>query len=175
MKNLSAAVLIAAFLSCAVAHAQQLQPAASWEPWRFLIGHWVGEGGTGVPGQATTGEAWFKLDLQGRVLVRVDHSEYAATKEHPAFAHDGLMIIWGDPTGRFRADYWDNEGHVIRYTATADGKTATFLSDVIPHQPRYRLTYVQTAPDQVTVKFEIAPPDKPEQFRLYVEGKTRKQ
>lgn len=174
MKARLTTVLLAIVLSGAAAGAQQAQQVPSWEAWKFLIGHWVGEEGGGAPGQSTSGEAWFKLDLQGRVLIRTDHSEYPANKDHPAFAHDGLMIIWAEPGGRVRADYWDNEGHVIRYTATSDGKTATFVSDEAPQQPRYRLTYTQTAPDHVTVKFEIAPPGKAEQFQMYVQGKTRR-
>ncbi len=159
-------------LLAAVTAAQVQKP--SWTGWEFLMGTWMAEEGSGgQPGQATKASAAFKLDLQRQVLVRTDHSEYPATRQRPAFAHDGLMVIYVEGDG-FRADSWDNEGHVIRYAATADGKRAVFLSDLVARQPRYRLTYSQTEPGAVTVRFEIAPPDKPDDFRVYVEGKTRK-
>src|SRR5262244_1588463 len=44
------------------------------------------------------------------------------------------------PDGATRADYWDSEGHVIRYGVTVDaGKSIVFLSEGAG--PRYRLTY----------------------------------
>jgi hypothetical protein len=167
------AILLATLIPLSLAATAQQAPP-SWDTWKFLLGDWVSDDGGGQPGRASGGSATFKLDLQGRVLVRTDHSEYPATKDRPALAHDGLMIIYADTDGRTRADYWDNEGHVLHYAATADGKTATFLSDQVSKQPRYRLAYTQTAPGAVTVRFEIAPPDKPEQFQVYVEGKTRR-
>ena len=96
-------------------------------------------------------------ELGGKVLVRRNLSG----------AHEDLMVI--DPDG---ADYWDNEGHVIHYTVTADGKSAVFLSKEDAPGPRYRLTYVSTGADTVSIKFEIAPPGKP--FQLYLEGKARR-
>ncbi len=46
-------------------------------------------------------------------------------------------------------DSFDNEGHVIRYTAefSADQKTLVFLSDRLPSAPRYRLTYTKAKSD----------------------------
>ncbi len=170
-----ALLLVCLFFFTVTAAAQQRGASPWWDPgWRFLIGEWASGEGGGVPGQATQGWAKFQPDLQGRVLLRTDHSEYPATKDRPAFAHDGLMVIYAEAEGRIRADYWDNEGHVIRYAATSDGKRAVFLSDAVAKEPRYRLTYTATAPNEVSVKFELAPPDKPDQFRLYVEATTRR-
>jgi hypothetical protein len=166
--KLLAALLLASLCLLSITVAAQQPPAKSWwdADWKFLVGEWVsGQGG---------GWARFQSELQNRVLVRTDHSEYPATKDRPAFAHDGLMVIYAEPGGHVRADYWDNEGHAIRYTATSDGKRAVFVSDAVANQPRYRLTYTATSPGEVTVKFELAPPDKPDQFRTYVEATTRR-
>ena len=77
------------------------------------------------------------------------------------------MVIHAD-----EADYWDNEGHVIHYKIAADGKSAVFVSPEDAAGPRYRLTYVLTAANTVSIKFEIAPPGKP--FQTYLEGKARR-
>jgi hypothetical protein len=44
----------------------------------------------------------------------------------------------------------------------------------MPQAPRFRLTYVREEDDLVAIKFEIAPPGKPDQFTTYLEGKARK-
>ena len=54
-----------------------------------------------------------------------------------------------------KADYFDNEGHVIHYSAIAgSGGRWTFLSDPAPG-PRFLLTYAKLAKDQLEIKFEI--------------------
>jgi hypothetical protein len=95
--------------------------------------------------------------LDGKVLVR----------RNKAGPHEDLMVIHGN-----RADYWDNEGHMIRYAWSADGKAATFLSDGDSAGPRYRLIYTSTSAATIFVKFEIAPPGKP--FQIYTQGKARR-
>ncbi len=65
---------------------------------------------------------------------------------------------------------------MIHYTAefTADQKTLVFLSDLLPSAPRYRLTYTKAKNDTLSVKFEIAPPDKPESFSTYLQAMARR-
>ena len=65
---------------------------------------------------------------------------------------------------------------MIRYAAefSADCQTLTFVSDPAPTQPRFRLTYVKLKNDALGIKFEVAPPGSPENFKLYVEGAARK-
>jgi len=109
--------------------------------------------------------------LQGAPLIRKNHSEYPATKDRAAYAHDRLVVIYVDSdTKQARAFYVDGESHVINYTATvsAEGNTITFLSDPLPSSPRYRLTYVKTRAEVLTISFETAPPDKPDEFAKYV-------
>ena len=160
----------------AIAAGQAAPKDDPWEKWSFLIGRWTGEGG-GVPGQATTGYFSFERDLQGKVLVRKDHSEYPAAKDHPAIVHDSLMIVFRDEKdGTIRASYFDNEGHVIPYTASisADGKTIEFLSDAGASSPRFRLKYMQTGAETLRITFEIAPPGSPEKFQMYVQGEMHR-
>jgi hypothetical protein len=150
--------------------AQPNPKGVSWDSWQFLLGEWTGKGG-GEPGQGAGGFS-FSLDLQGQVLVRRNHAEYPATKERPAFSHDDLMVIYQEPPNLTRAVYFDNEGHIIHYTVgfAKDHKVMTFVSDLVPDTPRYRLTYTRTANDTVLVKFEIAPRGKPESFSPHIEA-----
>jgi hypothetical protein len=145
--------------------AQPAAPAADWKDWAPLIGEWEGDaGGPGSPAGSFT----LATDLQGRVLVRKNHADYPKTNERPAFRHDDLMVIYreGDAT---KADYWDNEGHLIRYVATVDkGRTFVFVSEPARGQPRYRLTYTLTGAKALSLRFEIAAPDTPDQFKSYI-------
>jgi len=152
------------------------QPAAtSWDQWRPLVGEWQAAG-KGSPGEGE-GSFCFAFDLQNKVLVRKSHTDYPSAEVRPAFSHDDLMVVYADEAAHtFRADYFDNEGHVIRYTAsfTPDGRTLTFVSDPAPSQPSFRLTYVKNPDDTLGIKFEIAPPSTPDKFKMYVEGSAHK-
>lgn len=166
-------MVVLALLVCPVVRSQPRK--SNWDGWRFLVGNWVGEG-SGGPGQGTGGFS-FQPDLQGAVLLRKNYTEYPATKEKPAYRHEDLMIVYADPaTKRTRAFYTDNEGHAIQYAATVseDGKAITFLSDVLPSRPRYRLAYVKTQDDRVAITFEIALARKPDQFAKYIEARAHR-
>jgi hypothetical protein len=121
--------------------------AESFDSLKFLEGEWT----------ADAGGFRFQRELGDKILVRRNKSG----------AHEDLMVIQAS-----HADYWDNEGHVIRYTITADGKSAVFLSDGDAAGPKYRLTYTSTGADTVSIKFEIAPPGKP--FQKYLEGAAKR-
>jgi len=147
-----------------------------WTQWQFLIGEWSAEGG-GKPGQATSGGFSFVTQLEGKILVRKSWSDYPATGAKPAYHHEDLMIVYPESAGKpVRAVYFDNEGHVINYGAefSSDGDLITLVSDPIASQPRFRLSYKKGQADAVSVKFEIAPPGKPEAFSTYVEGTSHR-
>jgi hypothetical protein len=146
-----------------------------WAMYRFLIGDWVGEGG-GQPGQGS-GEFSFLPDLQGKVLVRKNRAEYPAAANRPAFIHEDLLVVHkGSDDKRSHAIYFDSEDHVIQYTVSAseDSKSLAFVSAPSPREPRFRLTYTNEAEDKLGIKFEIAPPGKPDEFKTYIEAKARK-
>jgi hypothetical protein len=132
--------------------------------------------GKGAPGSAAATFS-FAYDLQKQVIVRKTYTDYPATAEHKAFAHDDLMIIYREHGAeKTRADYFDNEGHVIRYTAdiSGDKKTLTLRSDPQSSQSVFRLTYNISDNGRLTIKFEIAPPTAPQEFKVFVEGSAHK-
>lgn len=147
---------------------------SNWEDWQFDLGEWTGEG-RGEPGEGSGGFR-FDLDLQGQILVRRNFAEYPATTEKSAYRHDDLMIIYHDLQHGFRATYWDNEGHIIIYTAqfSQDKNTLIFLGDSVPSAPRFRFTYRKSGDDMLAIKFESAPPGKPEDFAPYIEAAARR-
>ncbi len=148
---------------------------ARWDQWRPLVGQWQAAG-KGSPGEGAGGFS-FAFDLQNKVLVRKSHTDYPPADGRPAFSHDDLMVVYADEAAHtFRADYFDNEGHVIRYTAgfSSDGRTLTFISDPAPSQPSFRLTYVKNPDNTLGIKFEIAPPNAPDKFKTYLEGSAQK-
>ena len=132
---------IALAAACALL-AQAKDPV--WEAVASLAGEWEGEG-QGEPG-VSKGGFTFTPDLQGKILVRRNRSEYSATKDRAAFAHEDLMIFYRDPaSGKVRASYHDNEGHLIEYTVTAEGRRIAFVSNAATGEPRYRFTYEEHA------------------------------
>jgi len=146
---------------------------AELEPLAFLVGEWPGPGG-GQPGVAS-GSAVFARGLQDRVIVRTSYAEYPATAGRPASRHDDLMIIYATPEGGVRADYYDNEGHVIRYVvqSPAPGR-AVFLSEPVGGQPSFRLSYALDAAGVLKGEFAIAPPGAPDAFKQYLSWESRK-
>jgi hypothetical protein len=165
MAKLCALILLAV----ATLHAQK--PGNVWDSIEFLLGDWIGEGGGG-PGQGS-GEFSFHKDLDGKVAVRKNFAEYPATKDRPALRHDDLMIVYPS-NGSLRAIYFDNDGYVINYSVEGSKDSAVFLSEALPSAQRFRLTYERTSPDAVSLKFEIAPPGKPDAFATYIQARVRR-
>ncbi|MBZ5679497.1 MAG: hypothetical protein LAO24_05260 [Acidobacteriia bacterium] len=176
MKRMILGVVAVMLCQALTASAQQTAASVNWNSLNFLVGKWVGEGNAET-GQAGGGYCSFEPGLQGKVLVRKNHSEYPAANGRPAISHDDLMIIYPDGARQqVRAFYTDNEGNVIHYTVTAssDGKSAVFLSDADAGARRYRLTYTLAQPDHMTIAFEMASPGKPDEFQKFIEGKIRR-
>ena len=166
--------ILALLLFCASA-AQAQQPGSSLDRLKDLLGKWVGEGTSEVG--AGGGFFTFESSLKDKVLVRKNHAEYPATKDRAAVIHDDLMVVYTDAaTKRLRGFYTDSEGNTINYlvNVSENGKIFTFVSDPADPGPRYRLTYLVTNPGQITLTFEIASPDKPDQYRKFIEGRVHK-
>ncbi len=155
-----------------VAARPQTKSGDEWKPLAWLIGDWTGSG-SGAPGQGA-GSFSFQADLQGKILIRKSFAEYPATADKAAYRHDDLMVIFREGQS-LRAMYFDNEGHVIRYTiaVSTDAAKAIFTSDSTAGAPGFRLTYQKTSETTLAGKFEIAPPEKP--FSTYLEWTARKQ
>lgn len=142
------------------------------KPFEFLIGEWSSAGG-GQPG-AGTGIARFARSLQDRVILRTSYSEYPATDGKPASRHDDLMVIYAVPGVGARADFYDNEGHVIHYVVHSPEPGCTiFLSETAETGPRFRLSYKLEASGVLKGEFAIAPPTARETFAPYLTWESR--
>jgi hypothetical protein len=173
MRSLGRDLLVVLAVFAAGGSTQAQAKDDPWEPFQFLIGEWVGEGKEGQG----TGHFSLTPDLGGKILVRRNHAELPAANGRPAAVHEDLMVIYKSQDGKSaKAIYFDSEDHVINYTVdfSADKQTLTFISAAAPGAPRFRLTYKKEADDRLGIKFEIAPPGKPEEFKGYLEGKARK-
>jgi len=164
-----AAVAAALLFGSGSAFAQPASSAPPLAPLQFLVGDWVAI--DTAPGER--GSFAFKFDVQEHVLVRTNEAIYEATSSRPASRHDDLMVVYADGSA-IKADYFDNEGHVIRYTAHLDANRATFVSDPDPKGPRFRLTYTMAAGGVLVGAFEIATPDAPEAFKPYLSWRARR-
>lgn len=153
---------------------QPSAPQPNWDAWKFLIGEWVGEGG-GDPGQGVGGFT-FGLDLENRILVRKNFADYPAPKDRPAFKHNDLMIVYQETGKPTRADYFDNEGHIIHYAVefSKDSNSVIFVSEPSPSAARFRMTNTKAGPEKITITFEIAPSGKPDAFSTYITASARK-
>jgi hypothetical protein len=141
--------------------------AADWKSFQGLIGDWTGSG-NGVPGPST-GTDSFAMDLQNQVIVRKSHSDYPAWNGRAAFSQDSMMVIYQDAAGEVKANYYDNEGHVISYSAIASNNSWSFVSSPSPSMPQFRLTYTLQDAKTMNVLFEFTAPGA-SQFKTYVSG-----
>jgi hypothetical protein len=160
---------VSVLLLCALAFRQSAKP--DWSAWNFIIGEWTAERTGGQLGQTSAGSFSLVPDLQGTILLRKNHAEYPPSNGRPAIVHDDLMTIYQE-NGATKAFYVDNEGHVIRYDVSIfpDKKKVVMLSEKVENAPRFRLTYSVPHPDALSIVFEIAPPGKTEEFKIYVQG-----
>src|ERR1051326_2535887 len=143
-------------LVCLAASAQTSTSSnAKFGPlWHSLAGAWTSEASAGVG----AGACAFHFELGDQILVRTNHAEVPAVGSRPGGAHDDLMIISpGSNENQGHATYWDNEGHIIEYSATwsADGDSLTFLSKP-GSGPQFRLLYKKVNSDTFSVSFDLA-------------------
>jgi hypothetical protein len=147
----------------------QASARPNWTPFEWLVGSWVADiGSGGQPGMATRGGESWTLDLDRRVMIRRDYSDYPPAAGRPAAHHEGMMVI-APLGGGYSAHAYDNEGHNIDYDIAAGDSTEVFTSRAVSGEPQFRLTYARSATG-VDVKFEIAAPNQPGAFRVYVTG-----
>jgi hypothetical protein len=148
-------------------------PPAALSSLTFLLGEWEAQG-SGVPGEASGGFS-FMPELQRRVIVRTNHADYPATDGKPSSRHDDLMVLYATDDGAIRADYYDSEGHVIRYSGSVPGADQlTLVSDPANATPRFRLSYKLRTDGALDGSFEIAPPGKPDTFQPYLSWTARR-
>jgi hypothetical protein len=167
MRSLGLAGLVALLLAGAASAA----PPPELEPFSFLVGEWRATG-SGEPGVGT-GVATFARELQGQVIVRSSFAEYPPAAGRPSSRHDDLLIMYPH-SGGVRADYYDSEGHVIRYAVRSPAAgEAIFESDVVAKEPRFRLSYWLNS-GVLKGEFAIAPPGTPDAFKPYLTWESTK-
>ncbi len=122
----------------------------------FLIGEWVALSQPGEP----TGGFTFSLQLQGKAILRTNYADYPATAGRPASRHEDLLVIYLED-GALRGDYYDSEGHVIRYTGESGPGVVTFTSPPTANEPGFRLSYRLAPGGLLEGAFEIITPGGP--------------
>jgi hypothetical protein len=171
MKSIKIALFSVFLLTSQLVLSQQT--SSPWEKWNYLIGEWVGEG-NGKPGQGE-GSFSFKTDLDGKILVRKNHTVFPATDKSKAQTHDDILIIYRKSADDNQsAIYFDNEGNTIEYLVSFTEKSIVLTSPITSNAPRFRLSYVTVDPKTVNIVFEIASPQSPEEFKVYLSGKAFK-
>lgn len=165
-----ASIVVSLLLASGIEAQSSGAPTATLAPLQFLVGEWEAVGTP--PGES--GGFGFSFAVQGRVLVRTNHADYAASDRGPASRHDDLMMIYAEG-GAIKADYFDNEDHIIRYTAQVRGaRDVTFVSEARASEPRYRLSYSMGGDGLLKGQFEIAPPGAPDAFTPYLAWTSRR-
>lgn len=148
------------------------QSSANWDKWKHLIGEWVGEG-NGQPGQGE-GSFTFQTDLDGKILVRKNHTVFPETANAAKKVHDDLLIVYPAAQGIQEAIYFDNEGNTIKYKVSFTENAIVLTSEKSSGTPRFRLSYTTIDDKTVNISFDMASPDAPESFTTYLSGKAFK-
>jgi hypothetical protein len=146
--------------------------ADAWKPFHFLMGEWIGEG-PAPSGQGTSaGEFSLSYGLDQKILLRRNRATIAVPGREPA-VHEDLMIIYPQSSGgTFRAEYFDNEGHVIHYIVSTPERGLVFESTGPANGPCYKLSYDLKPDGQVGIRFAVAAPSKA--YQTYLTGTVRK-
>jgi len=164
-----AAGVVTLFLIGSVTHGED---PAELQPFAFLVGEWAASG-SGQPGSAV-GAAVFDWGLQGRIILRTSYAEYPPGGGKPGSRHDDLMVIYVSPVGA-KADYYDSEGHVIRYNVSSPAPDeAVFLSQPAAGEPTFRLSYKLASADSLDGEFAIAAPGTQQAFKPYLSWQSHK-
>ncbi|MFT3841474.1 MAG: hypothetical protein QM723_31085 [Myxococcaceae bacterium] len=123
--------------------------AQKFAPLSFMVGDWDGQssGGAGP----STGTFTLGPDLQTHVLTRRGFNITNGTQ-----VHEDLTVIYIQGND-LRADYWDNEGHTVRYQVfpQPQAKQVVFESNPQGDGTQYRVTYRSLDDDHIEMKLDI--------------------
>ena len=149
--------------------AVRAQATGPLAPLEFLIGRW-----DAIPdASGNIGTCTFSLSLQDQVIVPTNPADAAAAAGRPASKHDDLMVIYVE-SKVLKADYYDNESHVIRYVVQSRGPNDVVFQSDAASEPGYRLSYTLQPDDTVKGQFDIAQPGKPGAWSAYLSWDMRK-
>jgi hypothetical protein len=147
------------------------QQNSKLDKWNWLIGEWK-DNGSRQPAQASN-TFTFTFDLDRKIIVRRTNSSQPDITGKYNFIHQDLMIIYPDQTGKpDKAIYFDNEGHIINYKISFEGKSIVFNNYNIGNNPAYRMTYTPIDNETISRKFELSR-DR-ENFITYEQGTSIK-
>ena len=147
------------------------QQNSKLDKWNWLIGEWK-DNGSRQPEQASN-TFTFTFDLDRKIIVRKTNSSQPDITGKYNFIHQDLMIIYPDQTGKpDKSIYFDNEGHIINYKISFEGKSIVFKNYDIGNNPAYRMTYTRNDNETISRKFELSR-DR-ENFTTYEQGTSIK-
>jgi len=138
----------------------------------FLMGSWISPM-SGEPGEGLASSSTFSFELDKQVILRKSRAESAPKPgEEKGLVHDDLLIIFQEREESFlRANYFDNEGHTLHYTASfpAKGKGDIFETDPTRPGSRFRLVYSTGTNDDLWSAFQVGVPGG--EFQSHEKGK----
>ena len=105
--------------------------------------------------------------------MRKNKTVFPATDKTPETTHTDLLIVYQGEKDQ-QAIYFDNEGHTIKYKVSFNDKSIVLTGDIMQNAPRFRLSYTTIDAKTVNISFEMASSQKPEEFKMYLEGKSIK-
>jgi hypothetical protein len=148
-----------------------MQQNSKLDKWDWLIGEWKD---TDPHKSGTEGSSFsFTFDLDKKIIVRKSNSSNIDITGRYKFFHKDLMIIYPDQTGKTdKAIYFDNEGHIINYRISFEGRSVIFKNYDMGNNPEYRLTYTRIDNQTINRKFELSR-DR-ENFTTYEQGTSIK-
>lgn len=162
---------IATLLSCLTLVAQAPTKTAAADPFRslaFLEGTWDANVQNN-PAIKQAGRYTFNRELDGHIFAR--HATNDVGCKAPASfdcSHTDLLYVFQEvPGSALKADYFDNEGHVIHYDVSTPTPTSVvFLSTPGPG-PQFRLSY-ELSGQVTTGRFQMRMPGASE-WQTYLE------
>lgn len=137
------AFLLATILSIPLAAQTNSSQPDPWKELSFLQGTWEAKT-QGEAGIISSGTYTFRMELGDHILAR--HSNHSGECKGPAnfdCHHTDLLYLYQEGTGQaLKAIYFDNEGHVIHYTALLPNTSSLeLISDPTQQGPQFRLLY----------------------------------
>jgi hypothetical protein len=147
------------------------QQNLKFDRWNWLIGEWKDDHLQQSGYEGTTFS--FTFDLDRKIIVRKSTSEIPDITAKHNFIHTDLMIIYLDPSGiAYKAIYFDNEGYIINYKISFEGRSVVFKNYDRGVSKIYKLTYTQIDNETISRKFELSRDG--EIFTTFEEGKSIK-
>ena len=161
----------ATVLSCLPLLAQAPTNATAADPFKslaFLEGTWdanvQNNGATKVAGRYS-----FNRELDGHILARHATND-PGCKAPTSFdcSHSDLLYVFQDlPGSNLKADYFDNEGHVIHYEVSTPTPTSVVFLSAPGPGPQFRLSY-EFSGQVMTGRFQMHLPGQGD-WRTYLE------